>query len=446
MKTTNRIFACLLIVVMLASMLCVGANAAVTVKSKDDTTVYTYYKVLDIETNADASAILYTWATTYTLTDDATMVTTSADGYVTVVNATKFAKKVLDDAPAALTTGTINATTAGVSYTFPSDGYYVMKSSAGTQPFAFTIFNGEILASSYGTIFTSNTITEKSDLPTIEKTVDDSHVGITDTVTYTITVTAEANGENYVVTDTLPTGLSVEATGVTVDGLTKGTHYDVNVSGQTVTVTFKNSYITTLAAQTKIYVRIQATVNDDIAIYEEGTNINKATLNYGDSMVKVSNEVPVYSYKITLTKKGTNNSGTVDHLAGAKFVLSKTESGTTTYATLSGSDPTYTITGWVATQGAADTITTQNTDIEFKGLGDGQYSLIETDAPAGYLVAAAEDITISTANANVTVTNTTGNKLPETGGMGTTVFYAVGGILVLGALVVLLMKKRTVTE
>ena len=42
----------------------------------------------------------------------------------------------------------------------------------------------------------------------------------------------------------------------------------------------------------------------------------------------------------------------------------------------------------------------------------------------------------------VKVLNQSGTKLPSTGGMGTTVFYVVGGILVVGAVVLLVARKR----
>ncbi|MDO4357256.1 MAG: LPXTG cell wall anchor domain-containing protein, partial [Clostridia bacterium] len=42
----------------------------------------------------------------------------------------------------------------------------------------------------------------------------------------------------------------------------------------------------------------------------------------------------------------------------------------------------------------------------------------------------------------VKVLNQTGAELPSTGGMGTTLLYAVGGILVLVAVVLLVAKKR----
>ena len=44
--------------------------------------------------------------------------------------------------------------------------------------------------------------------------------------------------------------------------------------------------------------------------------------------------------------------------------------------------------------------------------------------------------------ATVTIANNKGSNLPSTGGMGTTIFYVVGSILVLGAAILLITKKR----
>ena len=49
---------------------------------------------------------------------------------------------------------------------------------------------------------------------------------------------------------------------------------------------------------------------------------------------------------------------------------------------------------------------------------------------------------IDTGIVNVTVANNQGSTLPETGGMGTTVFYVVGGVIVAGVLVLLVAKRR----
>lgn len=112
----------------------------------------------------------------------------------------------------------------------------------------------------------------------------------------------------------------------------------------------------------------------------------------------------------------------------------------------------------------------------FEGIDDGTYVLVETTIPAGYnawnavefTVAATHDVT-SPAPTLVTLTggelfsgdlgnvnntdgilstsieNKAGVELPETGGIGTTIFYALGGIMVLVAVVLLVTKKRMVS-
>ena len=89
----------------------------------------------------------------------------------------------------------------------------------------------------------------------------------------------------------------------------------------------------------------------------------------------------------------------------------------------------------------------------FDGLANGTYYLEETAAPAGYNIletpvtvsvnganATAENISALTVTQNVA--NNTGTLLPSTGGMGTTIFYVIGSVLVLAAVVLLVTKKR----
>ena len=102
--------------------------------------------------------------------------------------------------------------------------------------------------------------------------------------------------------------------------------------------------------------------------------------------------------------------------------------------------------------------------LNFKGLGAGTYTIKETVVPAGYTK--AQDVTVvitfdnttkkftatvngtaTTADATtnlfpVDVVNVAGNVLPTTGGIGTTIFYVVGAILVLGAGILLVTRRR----
>ena len=120
---------------------------------------------------------------------------------------------------------------------------------------------------------------------------------------------------------------------------------------------------------------------------------------------------------------------------------------------------------------------TEGTTFTFKGLDDGDYILTETKTPATYntiepitfTVTADHKITWNseartdiltgltgstadgkvtfTANANkseltTNVVNQSGATLPGTGGIGTTIFYVIGGLLMAAAAVLLITKKR----
>lgn len=80
------------------------------------------------------------------------------------------------------------------------------------------------------------------------------------------------------------------------------------------------------------------------------------------------------------------------------------------------------------------------------GLAAGTYYLQEDKAPNGYNKLTAREPVILTEDATAAValevTNNAGTALPSTGGMGTTIFYIIGSILVIGAGVVLVARKR----
>lgn len=105
--------------------------------------------------------------------------------------------------------------------------------------------------------------------------------------------------------------------------------------------------------------------------------------------------------------------------------------------------------------------------VSFVGLGAGTYTISETKTPAGYNTIADKTLTIAF-NANgtpkwsktsgdaaydaadgvfkMTIENNKGTELPSTGGMGTTILYVIGAILVIGAGVYLITKRRAAKE
>lgn len=127
---------------------------------------------------------------------------------------------------------------------------------------------------------------------------------------------------------------------------------------------------------------------------------------------------------------------------------------------------------WVNVDMAATEVTIAVNDegiLEVKGLGAGTYKIVETKAPDGYNLAkdvytlvitfdentksfsatlkkgengTAEEISLNDAIAEFEFPNFSGTQLPSTGGIGTTIFYVAGGVLVLGAVILLVTRKR----
>ncbi|GFI51371.1 trypsin-resistant surface T6 protein [Lachnospiraceae bacterium] len=134
-------------------------------------------------------------------------------------------------------------------------------------------------------------------------------------------------------------------------------------------------------------------------------------------------------------------------------------------------DKKYTKTVSVVAKGKGETKTDvvgtvmEDGTVTFTGLGAGEYTITETKTLPGYntidpitftLTFNAETKTFVSDNENVTVgednmldtsiVNQKGSLLPSTGGIGTTIFYIVGAVLVIGAGIILVTKKRMSNE
>ena len=203
-----------------------------------------------------------------------------------------------------------------------------------------------------------------------------------------------------------------------------------------------------------IEITYTATVNEDAMGV---INNNKVVLQYGtdpSDLITKDSETKTYTSQIVIDK--FENGAPEQKLANAKFVLKNAENKF--YAI-----DNQGVVSWVADQADATEVITDTTGrAEFQGLKDGSYKLIETVAPTGYtLLASPIDVVVDGKNATnvelsaeqvariltetINVANTPGTLLPSTGGIGTTIFYVVGGLMVLVA-IAFLVKKKLVKE
>lgn len=387
---------------------------------------------------------------------------------------------------AAATDGKYFATFTGLGY-----GYYVVAVPGATV--ADT-------NSKYATLVSVNSTnvnaTIKGALPTVVKKVngkDDTDAKIGDTLTFTLTSTIPDMSAYSTYTfnfkDTLSKGLTFkQVDSVKVEGanssLTEGTDYTVTKSETTdntlLTVAMKDFKTRQQANAGKtITVTYTATLNEKAAVGGHG-NTNSATIQYsndpsnGGTGESEPSKVRVFTYGFTVDKyTGKNYDDTATRLAGAEFTLAH-KGGTAISFVKVADSATQNAVYRVAKAdeaGATTTITTPaNGKVEFRGLENGEYTLTETKAPAGYnKLASAIGVKVNgqnngtdTTNATVTITynndngndynqtasngvipvqNKSGAILPGTGGMGTIAFTVIG-VLVIALGVAWTLKRK----
>lgn len=479
MKRVKRVLALLaafaLVLAMAVPAWAEENTGRITVQGAVNGESYSIYKIFDV-TGYDMTTIPH--KITYKVTEGwasffekgkpgATYVTLDSKKQISAItldstNAPEFAAAAIEWAKDSThnikATDTKKADESGVTFTGVTNGYYLVDTSLGA------------LCSLDNVTGNAAKISEKNKVPSVEKKVKSGNnyessnsAKIGDTVEYKTTITINGSVEKVVLHDKMDAGLTFNETSVKVKvggaDVTED-NYTLKKPGTessdpcTFEIEFKDSYIAGLATGTQIEVTYSATLNESAVIGTTG-NKNDTWLKYGNNG-SVTSETTTYSYSFDLVK--TDSDGTL--LAGAKFKLYADQNCANEIKLVADGANGYR----VATTGEKEVqyIETNATSaLTIKGLkGTTTYYLKEIEAPKGYNeLENAFAFTIADANisSNLSATNNkwvegnstgihiinnAGTTLPSTGGIGTTVFYVVGGGLMAVAVVLLVTKKR----
>ena len=361
------------------------------------------------------------------------------------------------------------------------------KDSAGNFVFSDLDLGYYLVDSSVGALCnltTTNptvTIQEKNGMPTVVKQVKEDSTNVFDssntadigqTVEFQTTITAQAGAHNYVLHDKMSEGLTFDSDNVTVvlkknseaqvttlaspkDYVLKTAELGETDSICTFHIEFTEEFCNSLNADDQIIVSYSATLNENAVIGVSG-NKNDTWLKYGDGTDTAHSSTSTYTFKLPIFKyTGVEKKG----LGKAKFTLKLKKDGSDLIKFVKVSDATEDteLTYRVAKTGEENTVTEITTPSSGKftiqGLDADTYHLTEKEQPKGYnklatpitvIIETDGKIKIDTSYVNVVeVENKTGTILPSTGGMGTTIIYMVGAILVIGSGIVLLSKKKS---
>ena len=485
MKKMKKFFALLIAMVMVLGMstsVFAAGDGSITIQNTVKEKTYTVYKVFDATYSGDKVAYTYDGSNTTFLTalqDDSspfTVTANTAKNYNVALKDGKTPSDVstflkaqqanLGNEVTKVTGDGKTKTINGLDY-----GYYYITTTTGTTvtidsaiPSATVIDKNEVIPPPDKAEQVANgTWTEE---PTSGNESTTGNIG--DTVNYKVTGSFNRyQGEDLVTkitfTDTMSEGLTpnkdvvIKINGNEVNVTPTYSNNDRTWTAEITTATVGNDGKITFNydSPSTYEITYSAVINENAKI--ANSENNTFTLKYNDEG-DMTDTTEVVTYRIDLEKVDTSET----KLAGAKFKLydAKTDGneipvvlvpldiahGATTdnnYGTENSKvDNVYRHAKTGET--GVEMVTGATGKIIVQGLANGSYYFEETEAPKGFnkLTARTDATTIKDKNATITVYNNSGAELPSTGGIGTTIFYIIGAILVIGAGVVLVTRRR----
>lgn len=478
MKRFMALFAALSLVLAMAAPAFADepTKGSITINNTVNGTKYEVYRIFDLESyDKDAGKYSYKLSAKWkdaefaSFADAAEYFTINANDYVEWkadkksdgAGFAELAKRFLAAHTDLEKDGEATATSGTAKVENLTLGYYLINTSLGSL-------------CALNTTDPDATLNEKNGVPDVDKKIvengaqkSENNAKIGDKVNYQTTITAKRGNTNYVLHDKMSEGLTynadaavygedgttaLDAAYYTIDSADDGCAFHVNFTEKF--VNYVNATCTSASESVKVVVKYSATLNDKAKVAtdpadETNVNTNTAQLKYNNGSYSEEKTTTTRTYEFDLIKY--NSAGQL--LDGAEFEL---HDGDTALKFLyDETTKTYTVSNAAS---ASKTIAAHGGKVTIKGLKNTTYTLKETKAPKGYNQI-KDGVPVGLARGSIKTTyvsgtydnnthggygvlNNAGTVLPGTGGIGTTIFYLIGGGLMVAAAVLLIAKKR----
>ena len=466
------------------------STASITVNNAVKNDVLAAYKVVDLTYNATNNTLTYAWNSAFADYFSQTNGTTNSahtaydvDAFAALENDPDALKTLLAGLPSYIANRTIapvdtRTVAADKTATFAdlAMGEYFIRPTSTTSVYQLMLQKVEpTVAEVDGKqtyVIEDVTFSAKHKEVSVGKTADKTSVTKNEKVTYTITVeiptyATGAVDKSFYVSDLLPDGLTIDTDSIKVarngTDITSaaGTQYTLNTTAAA-EYTFKLSVSTLQYTDNwsanggkQLVITYTATLNDDDTTAVNTKETNTVTFDYSNypyvenSHAQKRDTVDVTTFAIKIDKFVKNQEA--NKLAGAKFDLYRTATQAEIDAGTSVEIPLTSIQG-IKLEG--DKVTDANgaaTFEKYEANGTNyDYYLVETQAPSGYnILDNAVKVNFTDAEVEATagvytvkVPNSSGIKLPITGGTGTVIFTIIGIALMVGAVVLLVVSRK----
>lgn len=461
-----------------------SSTASITINNAVENDVLSAYKVVDITYNATENTLSHTWNSYFadyfngTTTYNNTPYT--VDQFAALTNDSADLKKLLAGLPSYIANRTIapvdtQTVDADKTATFAdlAMGEYFIRPTSTASVYQLMLQKVEpTVAEVDGKqtyVIDDVTFSAKHKEVSVDKAADKTSVTKNEKVTYTITaeIPTYATGavdKSFYVSDLLPDGLTIDTDSIKV----QINATDVDASNYTLDKTATDDYTFKLSVDTDKYAGIwsanggkqlvityTATLNKNNTTAVNVKETNTVTFDYSfypyveNSHKQKTDTVDVTTFAIKIDKFVKDQE--TDKLAGAKFDLYRTATQAEIDAGSAVTIPHTTIKGILLESGLTTDANGAATFEKYEANGTNyDYYLVETQAPSGYNLLddavkvnfTDSDVATTEGIYTVKVPNSSGIKLPITGGTGTVIFTVIGIVLMVGAVILLVVSRK----